>query len=340
MRIIRNACSGAGNYIVKGWANVMNYMGWGFKIWNGKDPERTFDEFEPDIYMGDVRFRHRIPKRIKHGKTVVVATVDQWSDRWAFPENAKRGYRTKWHDHLWIRRLEPVFLFHQTSPKGIEIGWNKWKSKAGLDVISLMVAGDTFEYYDSGIDSRFICDIAYVGGYWAYKAEGLHQYLLDYATKYKTLIYGSGWPEGISSGYIADEDVKKLFKSATFVPCIHEPHSRIYGYDIVQRLFMVPLAGGFTISDPIKTIYEEDIFSPKEIIVSNSPQDMREKVEHFIRNPEKRLPYIEKARRRILEEHTYFHRVGKLLKLLDFTTEFEMLKKKMKELGYGVEKFV
>jgi len=336
--LIRNKCGGAGLYISQGWSHVFEIMDWEYRVWDGKDPERIFDEFQPNIYMGDVRFRHRIPRRIKQGQTVVVATVDQWSDRWAFPELAKRGYRTKWHDVLWIRKLKPEFLFHQTTPRGIDIGWEKWKRKEGLDVVSIMVAGDPIANYDAGEDERYRCDIGFVGGYWIYKAEGLKAYLLDYAQNYNTLIFGQGWPDGISKGFLPDEHVKKLYRTATFVPCIHEPHSRIHGYDIVQRLFMVPLAGGFTISDPVKTIYEENIFAEDELIVAKSPQDMRDKAEYFILNPEKRIPFIEKAKRRVLNEHTYFHRVRKLLSLLGFSNELVQLRQKMRELGYGIDK--
>lgn len=341
MRIIRNECrGGAGFYVVKGWANAVRAMGWEYKNWDGKDAERIFDEFEPDIYIGDVRFRHKIPRQIKTGRTKVVVTVDQWVKPWAFPILAKQGYRTKWHDVWWIRRLDPVFVFHHTSPQGIERAWDLWKKREGFNIHSFLLAGDTIRHFDEGVDPAFECDIAYVGGYWQYKSIGLQHYLLDYGHKYKMIIYGAGWPNGMSWGEeISDSLINKLFKTAKFIPCVHEPHAREYGYETTERLYKISLAGGFTVSDPVRCIYSEDIFSEDEIIVARSPEDMADIAEYFIKNPEERLPYIERARKRILNEHTYFHRLGKLLKLLGYEKELAMLKSKMQTLGLGVKTF-
>jgi len=336
VRMIRNACGGAGAYISRGWQNVFDAMGWQYKVWNGRNPERTFEEFAPDIYMADVRMRHWIPTRIKRGQTLVIATADQWASPWLNPEDARNGYRTKWYDRIWIRMLNPAFLFHQTTPEGIQKGWNKWTSAEGIPVHSFMVAGDTFDYlYDGPPVAALECDVAYVGGYWPYKSSGLNDYLLDRLQGYRYQIYGSGWPKGISKGRIDTADIKLLFKSARFVPCIHEPHSRLYGYDIVQRLFMVPLAGGFTISDPVRGIHGEGIFSEDEMIVADSANDMWEKAAYFISHPEARQRYTERARARVLREHTYFHRVGTMLRLLGFRKALDLLKAKMLALGLG-----
>ncbi|MHB1463786.1 MAG: CgeB family protein [Thermoleophilia bacterium] len=336
MRIIHNDCSGgAGYYIVQGRKNAVEALGWKMLLWDGSQPEKTFEEFEPDLFITDVRFRHRIPSRIRRKQTVVVATVDQWASPWAYPENARQGYRTKWRDVRWIRKLDPELLFHHTSPAGIERGWRNWSLKESRRVLSLPLAGDTIRHRDEGFDEKFACDVGFVGGWWPNKAPGLRDYLLSYAGAYNTIIYGPGWPDGVSrADSIADGSLNRLYRSATVTPCVHEPHARIYGYEVTERLFKVPLAGGFTISDPVACIHGEGYFKEDEILVAQSPEDMADKVDYFIRHPEERAPFIEKARQRVLAEHTYFHRLAALLAELGFAGELQELKEKISARGY------
>jgi hypothetical protein len=342
MRIIHNANSdrsGAGYYVVQGRKNAVEALGWEMLLWDGTRPEQTFEEFQPDLYIADVRMRHRVPSRVRKKETAVAAAVDQWADPWAYPENARQGYRTKWRDVRWIRKLDPDLLFHHTSPLGIERGWNKWETKEGRRVLSLPLAGDSIRHVDPGFDPDYDCDICFVGGYWANKAPGLHDYLLSYASRYRTVIYGRGWPDGLSRGdFLEDDALNRLFRSATFTPCIHEPHGRIYGYEATERLFKLPLSGGFTVTDPVACIHTEGYFTADEIPMASSPREMADMAEFFISHPEKREPYIEKARRRVLDEHTYFHRLGTILHELGFSRELEELKGKMDVWGYGTKK--
>lgn len=337
MRIIQKMhVADAYLYISRGWTNAVEAMGWKMYSWDGSDPERTFNDFRPDIYIADVRMRHKIPSRVRNKETAVIATVDQWADSVAFPENARRGYETNWRAVRWIRKLDPEFLFHHTTPRGIELGWKNWVLKENRKVISIPLAADTIRHKEVPYNSAYECDIGYAGGYWAYKAAGLHDYLLSYADKYNTMIFGKDWPNGISKGVqIDDFGLNSLYKSAKFTPCIHEPHGRKYGVEITERLFKVPLAGGFTVSDPVAGIYD-GFFNEDEIIMAASPREMESLAEYFITNPDERVPFIERAKKRVVAEHTYFHRLGLVLKELGFMNELTMLKQKMQEWGYGV----
>ena len=172
------------------------------------------------------------------------------------------------------------------------------------------------------MDSALECDVAYLGQYSPYKAPGLKDYLLSYAKEYRHLIYGPGWPNGIAVDTSLPDSLRnKLFKSATVVPCIHEPHARLYGVEVTERLFKVPLAGGFTISDPVECIHREGYFSPDEILVAESPAGMQELVRHFVTDPQERLPFIARARERVFREHTYFHRLEQLSRAMGWPVQ-------------------
>ena len=292
----------------------MRSLGWEVVEWDLSNPERTFEEFQPDLYLADVRSRHAVPSWIRRGKCQVAMTVDQWADPWAFPALARYGYRTTWLHVRWVRKLDPVVLYHHASPKGIERGWAKWVSRERRTVISLRLAGDPSVFFPVQPDPELSCDVGYLGQYNAYKAPGLDEFLLSYASRFHTAIYGQGWPIGVAIGPDLPSSRRNHFlRSATVVPCIHEPHGRLYGVEVTERLFKVPLAGGFTITDPVNCIHDEGYFTTEEIPVASNGSEMARMVDHFVRNPEERRPFIVRARERVLAEHTYHHRIIELM---------------------------
>ncbi|MFP4379003.1 MAG: glycosyltransferase [Candidatus Sumerlaeia bacterium] len=79
---------------------------------------------------------------------------------------------------------------------------------------------------------------------------------------------------------------------------------------VTQRLFDVPACGGFVLSDWRPCV--EDLFTEEEVAVFHSHEEALELVERFTREPEKRQAMSEKARRRVLSEHCYVHRIEAL----------------------------
>lgn len=108
---------------------------------------------------------------------------------------------------------------------------------------------------------------------------------------------------------LADE--QKIYSSSLISVNVHEGYQRQYG-DLNERTFKIPLAGGFEIIDAVLTITKY-FLEDKEIVVAHSDADWREKIEHYLANPEKRGPIIQAGRQRVLKEHTYHHRVATML---------------------------
>ena len=342
LRILRAGASrlgpdgGASYYILDGWARAVRAVGWEMRTWDGTDPETTFDSFRPHIYMADVRFRHRVPRLVRRGEVKVVMTVDQWSDPIAFPALAANGYRTRRAHVRWVRQLAPEFLYHHTSPSGIARGWACWTTHEHRRVVSIPLAADTETYFDEGTDPRFNVDIGFLGGYTRYKAPGLHEFLLDLLPEFRTLIYGPGWPAGVVAGsQLPDRDRNRFFRTVRISPAIHEPHARLYGHEITERLFKVPLAGGFTIADGVASIHEDGFFSPDEVPNAKNGHEMRELIRHFIANPGEREEFAQRARSRVLREHTYFHRLAKFLEELGLNSHVAYLREAMTQRGIG-----
>jgi spore maturation protein CgeB len=80
-----------------------------------------------------------------------------------------------------------------------------------------------------------------------------------------------------------------------------------------QRVFDVPMAGSFVISDNQKDLFE--LFDKDELAVYESVEDLKDKVRYYLKNGQDRTKITERAAKRILGEHTYVHRIGKLLKI-------------------------
>ena len=78
-----------------------------------------------------------------------------------------------------------------------------------------------------------------------------------------------------------------------------------------QRVFDVPACGGFLLTDAQSDLF--DLFEKDEIAQYSSFNELSEKIIFFTEHPEERSLISSKARAHILEEHTYSHRLQKLL---------------------------
>lgn len=82
-----------------------------------------------------------------------------------------------------------------------------------------------------------------------------------------------------------------------------------------QRVFDVPATGAFIITDWREQM--EQLFVPeKEIVCYNSPAEAGELVRYYLDKPAERAGIALAARKRILAEHTYDHRLRRLLRLM------------------------
>lgn len=80
-----------------------------------------------------------------------------------------------------------------------------------------------------------------------------------------------------------------------------------------QRVFDLPSAGGFLLSDYRAAL--EGIFDIKsDIAVYYSPQEAKELADFYLKNPSIRLKMSELARSKILSAHTYVHRAAAIIK--------------------------
>jgi spore maturation protein CgeB len=65
----------------------------------------------------------------------------------------------------------------------------------------------------------------------------------------------------------------------------------------------------------------EDVFDDDEIVFAKDPEEFFELVNHYLKYPDERIPYIHRGFNKVVSEHTYFHRVAQILKELGLEEE-------------------
>lgn len=79
-----------------------------------------------------------------------------------------------------------------------------------------------------------------------------------------------------------------------------------------QRCYDVPASGGFLLTDAQAVLPEH--FEPEvEMVAFSSPQECLDKWNYYRRNENQRRNIVEKSKKRVLSEHTYQHRIRRLL---------------------------
>ena len=333
-------------YIRSGWAKVFRALGHEAVLWDiaTKSSFDAFDEFEPDIFIGQTyNIERGVFECIKERPNLkVVLRASDWGDLQKdskidlekYPILVAREDEKKILEKLKEETGTPHFVYNHYHQRWLDRTHNKWRD-IGIEPVSMIHAADVFEYANSFEDSQLKSDVSFVGGYWPYKAQSLDRYILKLCHpvgKYNIKIYGSqSWPVIQYAGRISGDREKNVYRSATISPNISEPHSQIFGYDVIERPFKVLMSGGFCISDYVESM-AKDIFNGGEIPFATSPEEFEELVQHFLRHPDKRLPYMRNGYNTVIEKHTYFHRVSRIFKRLGMNEESKRCMSLLKDI--------
>lgn len=317
-------------YFRLGLAKAFTYAGHEVIIWDlsKKSAFDAFDEFEPDVFLGQTyNLNEAIIKCIKQRPHMYIALrasdYGNKIDRTKYPILYVRPDELRLVDSI---RDSVSFLHIHHHPNWINETHGNWV-KDGYSVKSIMNAADVFDYTGGKFDPKFATDICFIGGYWGYKSQTLSKWLLPLSCKMK--IFGNqSWPTEKYCGFLDTKYVKDALKSATICPNISEPHSQDYGYDIIERPFKLLSNKCFMISDNVAGLV--DLF-PDQIYADN-PKHFEELVHFYLENPNFRDDHIETGYKKVIEQHTYFHRAADIMKYLVITTEANRILTKYEEL--------
>jgi spore maturation protein CgeB len=82
-----------------------------------------------------------------------------------------------------------------------------------------------------------------------------------------------------------------------------------------QRVFDVPACGAFLLTDHQGSL--DGLFvMDTEVVTYKDKEEIPELVKFYLNNPEKRESIALKARERVLKDHTYKHRLEKVIDIM------------------------
>lgn len=326
-----NPDGGAFYYITQAWGEAFKDLGHNFVRWDGSDAQ--VKKFKPHIYLGCSGWRQNFPAWArKEFGTKVGIHVNPWGKTVLKPLKGEPNINEPSQTIKWVELQKPDFVYCYGNDEDISHMWNKWTSIA--PVVPMPNAGNAIAYHPVTPDPAFACDVGFVGGCWPYKSINLNKYLLPVIQSANAKIYGWGGWKHIGAKYKGpvkkESDVNKVFSSSKVCPSVVEPHTTRYGIDIPERMFKVPLGGGFTVCDPCKGLeryVDKNIFP-----IADNPNHYRDLILYYIKNDSKRIELQKKQRKAILENHTYHTRIQGFLNVSGFKEEALKAQERVKEL--------
>jgi hypothetical protein len=322
------------------WANAFGHSGHEVFFWD-KTKTSAFDAFdrsEPDIFMGQsYNLDDATIKCIKERPHLRVGLrAGDWGDH--EQEVDKSSYNILFcsqKEKEILKKLKdetgkPDFVHIHYPEWAVEQTHNHFES-IGIKAASLMMCADTSVYGYGQEREELKCDLGFVGGYWPYKGLVIDKYLMPLlhpVGKYNVKIFGNQpWPAGQYCGLISDERVKDLFTSAKICPNLSEPHAHRFGFDVNERIFKVLFAGGFCITDNVAGYR---MFGDG-VVIANSPEDFKEKVDYYLKNPIEAAEISEKGYWTVKENHTNYHRAAQIMNLFGYGNEAQKILRKVDE---------
>jgi len=307
-------------HIRLGLARAFEKSGHQVYIWeiNQKPATDVFDEFEPDIFIGQTYnltpiIINLIAER-PHLKVEMKAS-DWGTYAEEFP--VLRVTETEKANVAKLRELtgKPDYLhihYHQDYVPLTHEGW----INEGYTVYSQLSAADIFAYYGGTNVPELASELCFVGGYWGYKSKVLDKWLLPLCNsgKYRVKIFGnSPWPIPQYCGHLRNDLVKHAFASARICPNLHEPHSQIYGHDIVERPYKLLSNKCFIVSDYVEGLAKLDLAIP----MAKTPEEFESLISYYLKNPNAANFAMIEGHKKVMQNHTYFSRVAEIFTRLN-----------------------
>jgi len=337
MKFLVSQFSNALYFITLGWKNALTPCEW--QPWDRK-VKSTFDafsEFEPDVFIGHsteidraltkcVKARPKMKVVLKAGN---FGPINEKIDPEEYPIHlADQEEFKKVADFVDAVGSDRVVLFNFYHPKRMEETMGFWREQ-GIPTISQQPAADVTLYYPEDMDVDLHCDVAFVGGYWPYKARQIDPYLLPLCHpvgKYNIKIFGNQpWPVPQYMGTCAIDMERALYNAATVCVNISEPHANKFGFELNERVFKLSACKAFWISDPVTTL-TEDVFRDHKAIIADTPEDFHHLIDKYtvtglfqMAEHERLHTMLDVANycyRTVVNNHTYYHRMIALMQVL------------------------
>lgn len=331
----------AGRTIYYGYKNAFEDLGHDFYSFTATDDlTELLDKVQPDIFITATHFYNKkflnfdILKRYRDKGMKVFVNTSFWNS----PINKNRiNEGTSLKDDINTVNLIKNGIYGDIYYNVLEQGdyrMDGFENNTGYKIHTIPLAADKITLKDDFKD-KFKADISFIGTYLAQKRDYFNEYVFPLKKKYDLKLYGQDWTildrslgfvqkvgqyfnfpviKSIRKPKLQLEDEGSIYASSTISINVHEDYQREFGGDCNERTFKIPFCGGFEITDDVACI-QKYFKVGEEIIVAENKQDWFDKINYYIKNPEKRMDIIHKGKLRVGKEHTYHNRVNKILEL-------------------------
>ena len=214
------------------------------------------------------------------------------------------------YDHIFCQGTEAVELLNHAGIKGAH-----W----------LPVACDPSQHRRVELSAKerrhYGNDLVFVGSYYPNRAE-----LFAELIGFDLGIWGPGWEKlhsdsplrgFLRGGQLRPEVWLKIYSASRIVLAIHyqDHEKRFPVYQASPRIFEALACGAFVISDN-----QRDVFSllkeGEHLARFIDSDDLMETITYYLDRPKERGEIAEQGRREVLNNHTYVHRIEKLLSIV------------------------
>lgn len=327
--------------VYHGYKNAFTDLGHEFYTFTADDRLEMFlAHYSPDIFITSSHFYYQkylnfnILKKYRDRGMKLFTKIDFWRN----PMDSKRinEARSLKDDKKTVALIKEGLLgdmFFHVVEQGDE-RMDGFEQTTGYKYYTIPLAADkmVMKYLPNKL---FMSNISFVGTYLPEKREFFKKYVFPLAKKYNLRIYGQDWTlrdralgwiqrvgqyfnipyvRSIQKPKLQLEDEAKIYSSSTISINVHEEYQRHFGGDCNERTFKIPLCGGFEITDDVACI-RKYFEVGKEIIIVENKDDWFEKIKYYLENPDKREAIIQAGKERILRDHTYHERVGRIIEI-------------------------
>ena len=162
-------------------------------------------------------------------------------------------------------------------------------------------------------------DVCFIGSYYPNRAE-----LFECLTDVKLFIRGPGWGRlphrsplraCAREEQVAPAEWKKIYATAKIVLSVHYQDGRSPCHQASPRVFEAMACGAFLLCDAqrdVVTLFKDG----EHLALFHDGRDLRHKIAHYLAHPLERARIAEQGRRETMKNHTYRHRIERILAMV------------------------
>lgn len=329
----------AGRSIYYGYKHAFEDMGHEFRpLTADDDQEKVMEEYEPDILItsiGPYTFKYLdlelVKKQKKKGMKVFVNTP-LWKSVFAKTRISEVSGLSGNKEYIKLITSGDFGDVYYNCCEQDDIRMEGFERTTSQPYHTILLAVDRL-IPEPNYNERFDCDVSFIGTYLPEKREFMQKHLFPLKRKYDVQIYGRDWTafdrllnfsmkvgQYYNIPYLKSfkkfkptlEEERELHRSSTIALNIH--NHKIGLDDLNERTFKIPASGGFEIVDNVPTLHKY-FADGIDLTIAKDTNDWFDKIEYYVKNPDKRLPIIKAGKEKVLKEHTYHNRVNQLMEL-------------------------